>query len=146
MAIATNMSWILATIISLCFYAISDLFRKLSSQQISIPAFANLMFQTGSILSAISVFILSDRKMIANPQGIIFAILGGFLVSLATVFSFRALIAGPGLSVVMPAIRIGSVALVAILGILVLKEKLSTQTFFGLIFSAVGIYLLFSNK
>ena len=49
-------------------------------------------------------------------------------------------------SVAMPAMGIGGVALLALLGVFFLKEKLSWQTMAGLLFSFIGIYLLFSNK
>ena len=138
------MDWSFYAIISILFLGVSDLFRKLGSS-IKDPIFANLIFQAGSFLTAMLLF-LSSRKVATSGNGIVVAFIGGILISLATLLSFKALSLGPGVSVVMPTLRIGGVVLVSLLGVLVLREKLAIQTLFGLLFSAVGIYLLFSNK
>lgn len=138
------MSWIIYALIAIGLMGVSDLFRKLGSN-LKDPIFANFVFQIAAFTISTLMF-LATRKVINDPKGIIYALIGGTLIALFTTFSFKALSIGPGVSVVMPALRIGGVTLVAILGIIVLKEKLTLQTLFGLIFSAVGIYLLFSNK
>lgn len=137
------MNWIVYSLLAIAFLGVSDLFRKLGSG-LSTATFANLIFQLGSFLTAIILF-LSNGKIDNNPRNILYAFIGGILISIFSTYSMKALHVGP-LSIVMPAMRIGGVILVAILGIIILKEKLTLQTFFGLIFSAIGIYLLFSNK
>ena len=138
------MNWIVYALIAIGFMGISDLFRKLASN-LQDSIFSNLMFQTGAMSIALILFLFS-RKVINHPKDIIFALIGGGLISLFTTLSFKTLAIGPGVSVVMPTLRIGGVTLVALLGLIILKEKLSLQTIFGLIFSFIGIYLLFSNK
>lgn len=139
------MNWVVYTIFAILILGVSDILRKLAAY-INDPFFANLMFQLGATSFALVTYLLFSRKIENNPQHILFAILGGITIAAFTLISFKALAIGPGVSVVMPVLRIGGVTLVAILGILVLKEKLTPQTLFGLIFSAIGIYLLFSNK
>lgn len=139
------MSWVIYSLVAIGIVGISDLFRKLASN-LKDPFFANLVFQLSATTVAVISFLIFSRKIEQNPRSILFASLGGMTIAVFSVLSFKALASGPGVSVVMPALRIGGVMLVAVLGILVLKEKITLQTLFGLIFSAIGIYLLFSNK
>lgn len=138
------MNWVIYAIIAIILLGISDLFRKLASN-LQDPIFTNLMFQLGASGISIIIFLFS-RKVVNQPREIIYAVIGGILIALFTTLSFKALSSGPGLSVVMPVLRVGGITLVAIFGIIILREKLTLQTFFGLIFSVVGIYLLISNK
>lgn len=138
------MNWIFYSLIAISLMGVSDLFRKLASG-LNDPIFTNFVFQCAAFSISTVVFLFT-RKVDNNPKLIFYAIISGLLIAVFSMFSFKALSTGPGVSVVMPALRIGGVTLVAILGILILKEKLTIQTFFGLIFSTIGIYLLFSNK
>lgn len=142
--IKINMNWIFYALIAIGLMGVSDLFRKLASN-LKDPIFSNFIFQLGAMTISTILFIYS-RKVVNNPRDIAFGLIGGMLIGLFTTFSFKALNIGPGVSVVMPALRIGGVTLVAILGIILLKEKLTLQSVFGFLFSTVGIYLLFSNK
>lgn len=139
------MNWIIYSFIAIGVIGVSDLFRKLASH-LQDPFFTNLIFQIASVTAAIILFLLFSRKVENNPRDIMYAILGGVTISLFSLISFKALSTGPGVSVVIPVLRIGGIALVVVLGILLLKEKLTLQTFFGLLFSAIGIYLLYLNK
>lgn len=138
------MNWVIYALIAIFLMGISDIFRKLGSG-LRDPVFANLVFQLGAFLTAIVLFTTS-RKIVNDPKGMLSALIGGVLISLFTLISFKALSIGPGVSVVMPALRIGGITLVAILGILILKEKFTIQTFFGILLSAIGLYLLFTGK
>lgn len=138
------MNWIIYSLIAIAIVGISDIFRKLGSN-LKDPIFSNFVFQAGSFFAA-TVLFLTSRKVVNDKQSIIYAVIGGILISIFTLFSFKALLTGPGVSVVMPVLRVGGIALVVLLSVVILKEKLSGQTIFGLVLSAMGIYLLFSNK
>ncbi len=139
------MNWIGYSIIAIGIVGISDIFRKLASH-LKDPFFTNLVFQLSATTFAIITYFIFSRKVENNPKDIVFAILGGITIAAFSLFSFKALSTGPGASVVIPVLRVGGIALLVVLGVVVLKEKLSLQTFVGLIFSSIGIYLLFSNK
>ena len=139
------MSWIFYSLIAIGIVGISDIFRKLASN-LKDPFFTNIVFQLSATTFTIITYFIFSRKVENNPKDIVFAILGGITIAAFSLFSFKALSTGPGASVVIPVLRIGGIALLVVLGIVVLKEKLSLQTFIGLIFSSIGIYLLFSNK
>src|SRR3989338_1316162 len=139
------MSWIFYSLIAIGIVGISDIFRKLASN-LKDPFFTNLVFQLSATTFTIITYFIFSRKVENNPKDIVFAILGGITIAAFSLFSFKALSTGPGASVVIPVLRIGGIALLFVFCIVVLKEKLSLQTFIGLIFSSIGIYLLFSNK
>jgi bacterial/archaeal transporter family protein len=135
------MSWIIFALGAISTGAISDLFRKLGSN-LKDPFFSNLLFQAGSFTMAIILYLAFSRKLEGNPNGMMYAVIGGLFISIFTTFSFKALADGPGISTVIPFIRIGVVALVVILGILLLREKLSWNIVAGLALAFAGVYLL----
>lgn len=140
------MNWVVYSLIAITFMGSSDFFRKLASSSKNAAA-ANLYFQCAAALLSIIIFVVTtDRSVALKPLYIFYAVIGGALISLFTVFSFKALANGPGVSTVMPILRIGGVSLAAVLGILILREKLSMQTALGFLFAITGIYLLFSGK
>lgn len=140
-----KMNWIIYSLIAIGIVGISDLFRKLASN-LKDPFFTNLVFQIAATTTAVITYLIFSRKTENNPRAIFYAIAGGVTIATFSLFSFKALSTGPGASVVIPVLRIGGIALLAVLSISVLNEKLTTNTFVGLILSAIGIYLLFSNK
>ncbi len=139
------MNWVLYAIAAIGIVGVSDIFRKLASN-LKDPFFTNLIFQISAFAIGISAYLIFSRKIEYNTKDIIYALIGGGLISLFSLISFKALALGPGASVVMPVLRIGGVALVALLGVIILREKMNLNTILGLIFSAIGIYLLFLNK
>lgn len=140
------MSWIIYAIIAISLMGTSDLFRKLASNGLKDASYANFVFQIGTFLFAIGAFFLTSRKFVYEPKSMAFALIGGVLISAFTLVSFKALAVGPGVSTVMPVLRIGGILLVAVLGIIILKEHFSIQKFFGILLAIVGLYLLFSSK
>jgi len=139
------MSWIIYTIIALVVVSFSDFFRKLASQ-LHDPFFTALLFQIGSIITTILMYLIFSRKIESNPMAIGYALFGGVLVAIFTLFSFKALATGPGVSTVMSILRVGGITLVVFLGMVILKEKLSITSVVGLLLSLAGIYLMFTGK
>lgn len=139
------MSWIIFALGAIGAGAISDLFRKLGSN-LKDPFLSNLVFQLGALSTAIILYLLFSRKLEGNPKGMMYALIGGIMISVFTTFSFRALAGGPGVSTVMPVLRIGVVLLVVILGIVLFREKLTWNIVLGTLLAGTGVYLLFLNK
>ncbi len=139
------MSWIIYAIGAIFSLGIADFFRKLGSS-IKDPFVSNLLFQGAGFVTATILFLFFSKKFEGDPRGMIFAILGGIFISIFTAFSFKALAVGPGVSTVLPIMRIGGVMLVVLLGIVLLREKLTWNIVLGLIFASSGVYLLFLNK
>jgi uncharacterized membrane protein len=139
------MSWIIYALGAISANAFSDLFRKLGSA-LNDPFLSNLIFQSGAFLTSIILFLLFSRKYEGNPQFIFYAFIGGVLISIFTTLSFKALHVGPGVSTVMPIIRVGAVVLVALLGILILREKFTWNIAAGVTLACAGVYLLFTHQ
>src|SRR5438046_1805664 len=109
------MSWIIYAFGAIFAAGFSDFFRKLGSN-LQDPFFTNLVFQIGTFSTAVIMYLLFSRKFENQPRDILYAIIGGVLISIFTTFSFKALSTGPGVSTVIPVLRIGGVVLVFILG------------------------------
>jgi uncharacterized membrane protein len=139
------MSWVFYGVMAIVVVGFSDIARKLASN-LHDPFYTNLIFQTGSFLITVLLYVLFSRRFEWQPKDMAIAVAGGMLISVFTLLSFKALDIGPGVSVVMPALRIGGVVLVAVLGVVLLHEKLSMQSFIGLLLSLAGIVLLFTSK
>lgn len=139
------MSWIWYAITAIGFGALSDLFRKFGSA-VKDPFLDNLVFQTAAFMSAIVLYILFSRKPVPNDNTMTYVILGGICISLFTTFFFKTLTVGPGISVVAPIIRAGALILVALLGVILLHERLTWNLLTGIIFACIGIYLMFLNN
>ncbi len=136
------MNWIVYALGAIAAIAISDLFRKLGSN-LKDPFLSNLVFQLGSVSMAVMMFLLFNRRGEFNSRGVGYAVIGGLLVSVFTALSFKALETGPGVSTVIPVIRVGGVLLVSVLGVLVFKDKLTWNLVVGILLAALGIYLIF---
>ena len=120
------MNWTIYALAAIAVVGFSDLFRKLGSG-LKDPFFANFIFQAASFATATLMFLLFSRTIEKATRPAMFAIIGGTLISIFTMLSFKALSTGPGVGVVMPVLRIGGILLIVVLGIIFLKEKLTIQ-------------------
>lgn len=139
------MNWIIFALGAIGAGAISDLFRKLGSN-LKDPFLSNVLFQGAGFVTAIILYFIFSKKLEGNPHGMLYAVIGGIFISIFTALSFKALAGGPGVSTVMPFLRIGVVLLVVVLGILLLKEKLTWNIALGVLLAGSGVYLLSLNK
>lgn len=139
------MNWIFYALTAIGFGALSDLFRKFGSA-VKDPFLDNLVFQTAAFMTAIILYILFSKKPVPNDNTMTYVILGGICISLFTTFFFKSLSIGPGVSVVAPIVRAGALILVALLGVILLHEKLTWNLIAGIAFACVGIYLMFLNN
>lgn len=138
------MSWIIYALGAIAAGGLADFLRKFGA--IKDPFIDNLFFQAGGFVTAIILYLLFSRKVLPQPTTMIYILLGGICVSLFTTFFFKALAVGPGVSTVVPFVRAGAIALVAVLGVIILHEKLTWNLVAGLVFAGVGIYLMFLNS
>lgn len=141
----TTMNWIIYALAAIGSGALADFFRKFGSA-VKDPFLDNLVFQTAAFFTAILLYLFFSRKEVPQITIMTYVILGGICVSLFTTFFFKALSMGPGVSTVAPLVRAGGVITVALLGVLLLHEKITWQLVGGVILASTGIYLLFLNK
>jgi uncharacterized membrane protein len=139
------MNWIIYALGAIGTGALADFFRKFGSV-LKDPFLDNLIFQAAAFLTAIVLYILFSRKVIPSAAVMSYVILGGICVSLFTTFFFKSLSIGPGVSTIAPIVRAGGIITVALLGVLILHEKLTWSLAAGIVFASFGIYLMFLNK
>ena len=137
--------WMLYALGATLAISVSDLFRKLASSQ-SDPFLNNLVFQIGSIGMAIALWLLFSRKVELDSTNIVYDLAGGFLIAIFTALLFKSLALGPGVSVVIPFVRVGGLVLVVLLGVVFLKEKFTGTMVLGMALALAGVYLMFSSK
>jgi uncharacterized membrane protein len=134
------MNWLTAALIAVLFVGFSDIFRKFASVSRD-PYFITLIFHFVAFITAYVLFFM-NRKYVIDSKEIAFASISGILIAVATVYSIKAMGNGPGVSTVMPIIRIGGLMITVVIGILILKEKVTVHLALGMLFSCIGIYLL----
>lgn len=135
------MTWLLYALGAVFAVTTSDLFRKLGSN-LKDPFFANFVFQMGSFTIAFLLWFFLSRKFETHSTAVLYALLGGMGVSIFTALTFKALEVGPGVSTVIPVIRVSGVLLVAILGVLVFNDKLTWNLALGIVLAVSGVALI----
>lgn len=139
------MNWIIYALGAIGAGALADFFRKFGAV-VKDPFLDNLIFQTAAFLTAVLLYFLFSRRDIPNASTMTYVIIGGFCVSLFTTFFFKSLSLGPGVSTVAPIVRAGGIITVALLGVILLHEKMTWSLAAGIVFASIGIYLMFLNK
>jgi drug/metabolite transporter (DMT)-like permease len=139
------MQAILLILLIAFLWGVADLIRKLtigSNFQI-----VSLAFNFGTIFAPLAIIIYTLTKK--NPFKYSFphlgiAFLGGTLAGLGGLLLFYALFKGAGISTTIPIIRILSIILVAIGGVLLFGEPVTFKFVSGLVLALSGVYLLLS--
>lgn len=139
------MSWIVYAITAIGAEAAADIFRKLAVT-LKDPFFVNLIFQSGAFMMAIILYLAFSRKNFPASNEVTYAFIGGLCISLFTILFLKALAIGPGIATVSPAIRIGVVIVVTLVGLFLFREKLTWNLITGIILASTGVYLIFLNK
>jgi uncharacterized membrane protein len=139
------MTWIFYAVLAIGAGALADFFRKFGST-VKDPFLDNLVFETAAFLTAIVLYFVFSRKSVPDGNAMTYVILGGICISIFTTLFFKTLSIGPGVSVVAPIVRAGALILIALLGVIILHEKLTWNLLAGIIFACFGIYLMFLNK
>lgn len=138
------MSWIYLALITASFYALYNIFIKLSSAHIHEVAGAVILQIMAFILGAAWLIYLKINHVHTEmtSRGIWLAVLAGIFVGLAEIFSFIVFSKGVPASAGVPVIIGGSVLIAAVIGFLWLKESLTLTNILGLILIIGGIWLL----
>ena len=105
-----------------------------------------MYFQIGAssgILIALFWMLFNKSSINTEPKYAFLLMLAGFLVSISTIFIFKTIDVGPGVSTIIPIFRIVSICGVAVLGVLLFKEQLSFMSWMGIVISLAGVYLIY---
>jgi len=135
-----------STIIAVIF-GTYDLFIKLGAGRID-PTLGAMLTQAASALTLVGVFLFQFLKPEASrplttAQGILFVITAGILIAIALIFLFFLLQRETTkVTTTLPTILILRNLTLVILGIFVLREKLSGIKVIGIALSLLGVYLI----
>ena len=131
------------------FYSFYDFFIKLSSGKIN-DGLNGLIINSVSAIVML-VYVMYTRVSGENPfqftkEGLSYSVLGGVVIGITTITFIKLFSTGINLSIASPAVRIGSVVLISLLGILILKENVTPKYIFGSVLALSGMYLIMFSK
>ena len=142
------MGWVNLAFLTLLFYALFDLFVKLAAGKIhdGLGAFViNLVATMVLVLFLLYSSINGEKINYFKTEGVVYAIIAGILVGLASIFFIKMFSAGADLSLGTPLVRVGTVLVSALIGIVFLKEGFSPKFLIGFLLSISGLYLLVTS-
>lgn len=139
------MNWLAYALATVVFYSLFDYFLKLSVGKLH-DGTAGFIINLVSALVLVVFMIYSRSTGEAiwppKPGGVMYAVVAGLAIGVATITFIKMYATGTNLSVGVPIIRIGTVVLASILGIVLLKEGISVKYVIGSVVSLVGFYIM----
>ncbi|MBI2663031.1 EamA family transporter [Candidatus Woesearchaeota archaeon] len=138
------MNWLIYGILAMIAYALFNFFVKLSSNKINVPLAVGIISLTAAIVGFIifGYLKITNQNIIYSTDGLKFVILAGIFVSLAELFYYFMFMEKVNLSIGLPLVVGGTIAIGSILGVIFLSESLTAYQIFGIIFTLMGIILL----
>lgn len=139
------MNWITFAILTVIFYALFDFFMKLSSTRIHAGLGGFIINAVSAVVLLIFIAIVrlrGEAMGTIKSGGILYSVLAGIVIGLATIFFLKMFSTGVNLSIGIPLVRIGIVLLASLIGIFILKEGFTTRYVLGFILALAGLYLL----
>ena len=137
------MSNLLLALIAGTMNGVGDFFSKLTAGRIS-PYLAGILISTFSALT-IAAYLVFIKGLTGNTyitkSGFFYAALGGVAIGIGVIFFFL-LINRAAISQVQPIVKSAVVLAAVILGVLVLREKMTVMQVTGMLLSVIGIYFL----
>jgi len=124
-------------------WGIADLLRKLASKGTSTQVLSSV-FNLGTLVAPLiflSFALIQKQKINYEIKGVAIAFFGGLLAGIGGFLIFYLLSKGVDISNAIPSIRVLSIILVAVGGVVLFSEELTLQLALGVIFSIIGIYL-----
>ena len=143
------MNWLTTALFTIIFYSLFDLFLKFAAGKINDNLGAAIINIT-SFIVAIAWFLLrwqfgGEHPDITKP-GLIYSIIAGIFVGLASIFFIKMFALGVNLSVGVPLVRVGMIVLGSLFGVLLLKEGVNVRYLLGFGLSILGLYLVMTAR
>jgi uncharacterized membrane protein len=126
------------------FNGIGDFFTKLTAGKIS-PYLGGIIL---SIFAAVpsALYLIFIKGVQGNSYitkiGFLYSALGGLTIGIGVIFFFVMFNKGVDISQAQPIVKTALILTAVILGVLVLREKISMTHLLGMVFSLIGIYFL----
>ncbi len=143
------MNWIYFALGSIISFALADTLSKLVSSKMNIfvSTFIINLVSGLALLVFIIPMLLKDKSVFnMSKEGLFLSLGAGIAVASATLFFMKLFSTGTNLSIASPSVRIGTLLLVSLIGVIFLKEGISLKYIAGIILSLVGLYLLTTSQ
>ena len=143
------MNWLTTALFTIVFYSLFDLFLKFAAGKINDNLGAAII-NIVSFVVAMGWFLIrmqfgGEHPDITKP-GLIYSIIAGVFVGVASIFFIRMFALGVNLSIGIPLVRVGMIVLGSLFGVLLLKEGVNFRYLFGFSLSVLGLYLIMTAK
>jgi|GEM_PF-1639401 len=121
----------------------ADFSIKQSSGKIS-PSLGTLIYAVVAILPPLAwtLWTRVHEPLLLTSEGARWAVLTGLAFGIFTGILFLLFSQGVNLSIGTPVVRMGGIALAALLGVLIFREHWNWQYIVGFVLAAVGIFLI----
>ncbi len=137
--------WKVTAYLAAFFFGLYNVFTKLAAGKIS-DSLGALVLELTAVLMILGYLIFlmvsGEKPFDLTKKGIIFSALGGISVAFCSILYFSVFRLGGNLSAAGSVIVIGGIVVMAMIGTIVLGEKLTTSHFLGLGFGLISLYLL----
>lgn len=144
-----SMNWLGFAILTAIFYSLFDFFVKLTSDKMH-PLLGGFIINFVSAVILLVLVIVAkfngDKVFAIKPNGIFYSVLAGIAIGLVTVTFFKMFATGTNLSTGSLIVRVGTVVLATILGVVLLKESVNLKYILGFLVSMVGLYLVMTAR
>jgi bacterial/archaeal transporter family protein len=141
------MSWLPYAIATALALAMADFLVKIAAGKLS-NSVAMLLYGICTFVIGLS-WVLWERMhgtpQYAQPAGILAALGVGIVFSLVTLGLYATFGAGAPISLASPAIRLGGLVLVSLVGLTFFREPLTWRYVIGMLLACGGIYLIISR-
>lgn len=136
--------WLVYAFLTIFSYAALDFFIKRMAGKIN--DFLGIIFLTATaILPSLVVVLLfrfPEKKVLITSDGLMYAAFAGIALGIGTLSFLKLFDGGINLSLASPLVRIGILITTTSLGLLVLRETVSTKEWIGLALAFVGLLFL----
>lgn len=123
---------------------VGDFFSKLAAVRMS--PYLSAMIMSGSAILTVAVYFMFVRSQPGaatfTRMGAFYAVLGGIAIGAGMIFFFGLFSKGADIATAQPVIKSAVVLSAVILGLIILREKMSATQVIGMLLSIAGIYFL----
>ncbi len=137
-------SWFFYAVWAAFLYGLHQIFTKLAAERISDGLGGFVVEGTAALTILLYLAWLrfgGTWNQTSSAAGVFYSVLTGICVGAGTIMFFVLFQKGGPLSAV-PVVLAGGAALMAVVGILFLKESVSASRLLGIVLALVGLYLL----
>lgn len=138
------MTWLTWALITVLFYGLFDFFVKKTSGKVEDGLAAFILNGVSTLVLIIYLIFAKSKgtKFFFSSEGIIYALIGGVMIGLASITFIKMFSTGSNLSIGVAIVRVGMVLMGLLLGMLILKEGLALKQIIGIIIAIFGLALV----